>query len=604
MSKSGKKNSIDTEDERVPLLLYCQFNNNNGRYHSRSNNIESCSQNNCIGIATEPVLPLVRSEQEETDEVHHGPGSHATDEEARPVNHTDQLETSSRALATIFLSLYIGVFLAAADGTIVATLLSRIASDFDEFRSVSWIATGYLIAQTAFQPLYGKFSDIYGRKPILIICNVVFGFGSVLCGLAPTLWILVLARVITGAGGGGLMSLAAITLSDIVSLRQRGLLHGIGNILYGCGAAFGGIAGGLLTETVGWRWTFAMQGPIIVLSIIAIQCNLKIPQLHKSINHNRTTSSTTSGKLRRIDFLGSVTLVCGLALFLYAVSAGGNYFPWAHAAVVVPLVLAFIVLCGFAWVELRVAPEPVIPLQLLQDRTVAGSAFTCWFMIMVYFANIFYTAIFMTAVKQQSATKSGMSLLPQFVGSAAGAVSCGYYMRRTGRYKPMSYVAGASLVLGSLLLSTIGINSPDWLVSCYLLLPGFGGGMYLTITLVGLIAAVPFQHQAVCTSIQYGFRGTGSTIGVAVCAAIFHNILSNRLHDRITGPGADDIIKRVQDSVDEVRAVPEQYQTVVTQCYLDATHAVLYTSVFMASCAFFASLCMQERPLHSSVRRK
>ncbi|KAK9367095.1 major facilitator superfamily domain-containing protein [Lipomyces kononenkoae] len=509
------------------------------------------------------------------------------------VDELEEQELERGRIIIVFLSLYVGVFLAAIDGTIVATLLSRIASEFNELRSVSWIATGYLIAQAAVMPTYGKLSDIFGRKPVLLICNVLFGVGSVLCGLAPNLWFLVFARVVAGTGGGGLTSLSAITLSDIVPLRQRGLLQGIGNIIYASGAAIGGIVGGMLTETVGWRWTFAMQGPIIFVSILAIRFNLNLPN-----------PEYDGSKFKRIDFLGSFTLVTGLCLFLFGVSIGGSYFPWSSPVVVLSLSLSVIVLASFVYVELYVAKEPVIPLGLLKNRTVAGSAFTSWFMTGVYFSNIFYTAIYMIAVKGSSPTKSGSSLMPQFIGSTLGSLVCGYYMRATGRYKPMSILAMIALVGGSMLLCTIGVDTNSYIVSTYLFLPGFGGGMYLTITLVGLIAAVPHEYQAVCTSIQYGFRGTGSTIGVAVAAAIFQNTLSTRLHERVIGPGSEEVIRLVQNSVEEIANVPDQFRLPVTLSYLDAIHAVLYASAFLAVCCGISSLTMKEHVLHSKVSRR
>ncbi|KAK9239238.1 major facilitator superfamily-domain-containing protein [Lipomyces kononenkoae] len=505
----------------------------------------------------------------------------------------EQQELTSSALATVFLSLYVGVFLAALDGTIVATLLSKIASDFHEFRSVSWIVTGYLIAQATFQPLYGKLSDLFGRKPVLLTCNVLFGIGSVLCGIAPNLWFLVAARVIAGAGGGGLYTLSAIILSDIVSLRQRGLLQGIGNILYGCGAGFGGVVGGFLADTVGWRWTFAIQGPIIVLSIVAISLNLKLPKTKLDLE-----------VLKRIDFVGSGTLVSGLCLFLFGVSAGGNYFPWRHPAVVVSLLCSFIFLAVFVYTELYIAVEPIIPLGLVKNRTVAGSAFTGWFLSMGFFTNIFYVAIYLLSVKGVSPTKSGSNLIPQFIGSASGSFFAGYYMRLTGRYYAVNVVAGICLVVGSAMLATVGMDTSTPFISIALFLPGFGGGLYLTTTLVGLIAAVPHEFQAVCTSIAYGFRTIGMTVGVATCAAIFQNTLSASLAKRITGPGSEQVIELVQDSMDEISNVPEYWRMDVTLSYLDAVRAVLITTTILAACCALSSLAMKEHVLHNSVNRR
>ncbi|KAK9473641.1 major facilitator superfamily domain-containing protein [Dipodascopsis tothii] len=506
-----------------------------------------------------------------------------------------QEELSRSALVTVFCSLYVGVFLSALDGTIVATLLAHIASEFHEFRSVSWIATGYLIAQAAVQPLYGKVSDVFGRKPVVLFSNVLFGVGSVLCGLSNSIWFLVFARVIAGIGGAGLTSMSAITLSDIVPLRQRGLLQGIGNILYGSGAAFGGIVGGIITDRFGWRWTFLSQGPIILLSIAAIYFNLNLPKKHVA---------DSGDKLKRIDFLGSLTMVCGLVLFLFAVSIGGSYQPWLSFSVIAPLVISFFFIGAFVYVELYVAAEPVIPLRLLKNRTVAGSSFTSWFLVMVYYAHIFYIAIYSVSVRGVSPTRSGSSLIPHFVASAAGSLACGAVMRSTGRYYRMIILASCSSTIGAILIASVGRETSQLQVMAYMLFPGFGFGVYLTVTLVGLIAAVPREYQAVTTSIQYGFRGIGSTVGVSVASAVFQNVLAAKLTARITGENAAEIIRRVSDSVDEVANLPEDLRDSVIQSYLDSCHAVFYMAVVLIICCAGSSLCMKEYVLHNNVSRR
>ncbi|KAK9241882.1 major facilitator superfamily domain-containing protein [Lipomyces tetrasporus] len=506
----------------------------------------------------------------------------------------EEEELSSRALITVFISLYVGIFLAALDSTIVATLLAHIASEFNEFRSISWIATGYMISLAAFQPLYGKISDIFGRKSVLIACNVMFGVGSILCGLAPNMWFLVFARVVAGCGGGGLTSLTSITLSDIVPLRQRGLLQGLGNVLYGCGAAFGGVVGGLITESFGWRWTFLLQGPIIVLSLMAICFNLK----------SQPAKEFDGSNFQRIDFLGSLTLVSTLVLFLLAVAIGGNYAPWNSPAVIFTLLLSGVFLMIFVYVELRVAREPVIPLFLLKDRTVFGSSFTSWFMNMIYYSHIYYIAIYLISVQGVSPTKSGSSLIPHIVGDALGSLVVGYYMRKTGRYFPMTCLAAFCMVFGSLLLCFVGTDTSQLLIMVIMFVPGFAFGLYLTITLVGLVAAVPREYQAVSTSIQFGFKGTGSTLGVSISTAIFQNVLAAKLYSRITGPDAEEIISRVKDSIDQVRFLSPDMQDLVVKSYLDSVRAVFVTATLMSVMCAGMCFLMKEHVLHSNVGRK
>lgn len=413
-----------------------------------------------------------------------------------------------------------------------------------------------------------------------------------LCGIAPNLWFLVFARVVAGSGGGGLFTMSAIVLSDIVPLRQRGLLQGIGNIVYGSGAAIGGVVGGLMQEAFGWRWTFVMQGPIIVLSVCAILFNLDLPKT--PIDRNL---------LKRIDYAGSATMIIGLCLFLFGVSAGGTYFPWTSSLIIGSLVLSVITLCMFAYIEMYVAIEPVIDISVIKNRTVCASALTGFNLSMGYFTNIFYVSMYMLTVRGVSATDSGTTLIPQFLGTASGSFAAGLYMTRTGRYFPISVLAACCLFFGMCFIASISYDTPRLIVSALLFIPGFGAGLYYTTTLVGMIAAIPLEQQAVCTSVVYGFRTIGATVGVAIANAIFQNVLILRLEDRITGPGAEDIIRKVQDNVEEIALVPDELKQVVVECFLSAFHAVMYNTTFLSFCAGVSSMFMKEHILHKSVQK-
>lgn len=401
------------------------------------------------------------------------------------------------------------------------------------------------------------------------------------------------ARILTGIGGGGLTSLTAITLSDIVPLRQRGVLQGIGNILWGCGAAFGGVVGGIITEAFGWRWAFLSQGPIIALSILSLSLNLHLPV--KEVDESR---------LKRIDFMGSFTLVSTLVLFLFALSIGGVYVPWFSVQVISALLLSALFFAAFMYVELKVAKEPIIPLHLLKDRTVFGSSFTSWFMNMTYYAQLYYIAIYFTSVRGVSPTKSGSSLIPHFIGDSIGALLVGYYMRATGRYFPMIVFAAFSMVFGSLILCFVGTETPRWLIMTIIFVPGFGFGLYLTITLIALVAAVPREYQAISTSIQYGFKGTGSTLGVSLSTAVFQNVLASKLYSRITGPGSEEIINKVKDSIDEVANLSPELKEIIMKSYLDSVRAVfIFATVLSILCAA-SSFLMKEHKLHNTVGRQ
>ncbi|KAK9431223.1 major facilitator superfamily domain-containing protein [Lipomyces doorenjongii] len=518
-------------------------------------------------------------------------------------------ELSATQLAFVFLSLYIGVFLAALDGTVVATLLAHIASEFDGFRNVSWIATAYLIACAAFQPLYGKLTDIFGRKPGLLFSNIMFGVGCIACGLAGNLWFLVFARVIAGIGGGGLTALSTITLSDLVPLRRRGVLQGFGNIMFGSGAALGGIFGGAVTAAFGWRWAFWLQVPLIVLSTLAIWFVLDLPVKDHYLSDDEAVEGETElareeRLLARVDFAGAGTLVLSLVVFLFAVSVGGNQVRWAHPLVLISLAISAGLLVLYIYIELRVAREPIIPVQLLKDRTIFGAAFCNWFMTMSVYSLLFYLPLYFVAVRDVSETKAGASLVSNFVGVAVGSFGSGIYMRQTGLYYKIALFSAGLYIIGTGLICTLGLDTSMFAVSVYTFLPGAAYGSLLTITLIALIAAVPQQFQAVTTSIQYGFRGTGSTLGVAIASSVFQNVLGSSLRLRVFGSDAEAVINRILKSVDEVKALPPYLIPVVREAYLDASRAVFVLCCLLGVATAAMAMLMREHVLHSTLDRR
>ncbi|KAK9452890.1 major facilitator superfamily domain-containing protein [Dipodascopsis uninucleata] len=511
------------------------------------------------------------------------------------INEDEQFAARSTSITIIFVSLYIGVFLAALDGTVIATLLAHIASEFHEFRSVSWVATAYLIAVAACQPLYGKLSDILGRKLCLMFSNICFAVGCIFCGIATNVWVLVFGRIVAGIGGAGLTSLSAITLNDLVPLRQRSLLQGIGSVLYNAGASMGGVFGGFITDRMGWRWAFLLQVPFVILSSIAIMTTLE----EKATNDS---NSEREHKLLRIDFAGSITLVFSLVLFLLGLSIGGNYVSWTSFPVFLTMFLGSLSLVAFVYIELYIAREPIIPMSLLSDRSVFGASFTNWLIMMINYAQLFYVPIYFIAIRGISPTQAGTNMIPNFLGSAVGAIFSGVFMRTTGRYWWITMISAIILTVGSLLINTYSLTTSKAALISYIFLGGLGFGGLLNCTLIAMIAAVPRDLQAVTTALQYGFRGTGSTVGVAVASAIFSNVLTRQLNVYIVGEHSKEIISRVLDSVEEITLIPEEYKQSVIQAYLDAFHGVFYFAVFLAALVIVTCGIMKEYPLRSSFK--
>ncbi|KAI9782803.1 MAG: hypothetical protein M1839_004554 [Geoglossum umbratile] len=469
-------------------------------------------------------------------------------------------ELSNRALALTMSCIWVGTFLAALDSTIIATLLAPISTSFSSFYSLSWLASAYLIANAACQPLSGRLTDIFSRRSGLLFSNIFFGLGTLICGLATSESMIIAGRVIAGVGGGGLTAISTFVASDLVPLRKRGLWQGVGNICWGLGSGIGGLFGGWINDTWGWRWAFLLQVPFVVLSATLVFFRVNVPTLKTEIP-----------SLKRVDFVGALTLIAGLVLLLFGLNAGGNTVPWTHPLVLTTLPLSAVFFVLFVYVEENVASEPVIPVRLLLHRTVAASCLTNWFGTMSIFALIFYGPLYFQIVMNLSPAQSGVRLIPQSVGTALGSLGSGIIMRATGKYYWLNVGIESLFVLACLSMCTLALTTPAWLPFIYFSLSGISYGAMLTVNLTGLISAVDHEHQAVVTSASYTFRSTGSTIGITVASAIFQNVLKSQLWAKLGDrKGAAEILERVRGSVDEIKHLPTSWRVPVTDCYMTA----------------------------------
>ena len=404
---------------------------------------------------------------------------------------------------------------------------------------------------------------------------------------------MILGRVVAGMGGGGLMAISTFVGSDLVPLRKRGLIQGIGNVCYGTGAGLGGVYGGWINDVRGWRLAFLIQLPLIAVSAILVGITVKIPVKEKQMS-----------KIKRIDFAGAITLVLSLILLLLGLNSGGNLVPWKHPLVLACLPLSAVFLFLFVFIEARVAHEPIIPVRLLLDRTVACACLTNWFTTMATFIFLYYVPIYFQ-VRGFSTTQSGLRIIPQSIGASIGSLGSGLIMRWTGRYYGLNIFIEAMLLISAIVIATkFDRNLQDVPGYIALLLGGLGYGGMLTVTLLALIAAVDHKYQAVITSASYAFRSTGSTIGITVASAVFQNVLKAQLWSRFgDDPDAGEIIGRLRDSIEEIRRLPPKYYDGAMDSYMYALKGVWYTSLGLGALGVIVSLGMREHTLHKNLAR-
>lgn len=436
-------------------------------------------------------------------------------------------------------------------------------------------------------------TDIYSRRAGLLFSNFFFAVGNAICGTANSEWVIVLGRVIAGIGGGGLTAISTFVTSDLVPLRQRGVWQGVGNICWGAGSGLGGVFGGWINDNLGWRWAFLIQIPFLVVSMILVTFKVTVP-----------AKETDSSKIKRVDFLGAISLVVTLVLLLLGLNAGGNQVPWTHPLVLTSLSLSVVSLGVFVYIEARIASEPVIPVHLLLDRTVLSACLTNWFSTMAVFGLLFYLPLFFQ-VQGYSTTAAGARLIPQAVGTSLGSLGSGIAMRATGRYMPFNNLSMFLQVLSIGLICTLNLTTPPVLPFLYFFFLGAAYGSMLTVTLVALIAAVSHEFHAVATSASYAFRSTGSTIGVTVASAVFQNVLKSGLWSRFGDrENAGEWISRIRDSLDEIHTIPKDWRPGVLATYMDSLRAVYLTLLGLGVLGGLASLAMRENKLHTNLARR
>lgn len=398
-------------------------------------------------------------------------------------------EMSVTKLAFTMGTAWIGVFLMALDATIIATLAAPISSEFRSLNMLSWLATAYLISSATVLPITGRLTDIFGRGPGLVLSNLLFACGNLICGLATDQYTMLLGRCIAGFGGGGLRSIQNFLASDLVPLRQRGITQGIANLCYGTGAMLGGVVGGLFHDytALGWRTAFLAQVPPALLSAVAVFFLVNVPP-----------KKSENSYLARIDYLG-VLLSCSFTItMLLGLNSGGNLVPWIHPLPLTAIPLSILILITFLWWETK-AVQPIIPVRILLNRTILSAALTNFLCDMLIMAAIFHVPLFLQ-VSGDSATVAGRKILPSPIGDSLGALGAGFYMRRTGKYLGLGILSVVLMALGTVLFALQSNISPAWYTSVGFFFLGSGYGAMLTTTQVACVAAVDHSQQAVAMS--------------------------------------------------------------------------------------------------------
>lgn len=393
-------------------------------------------------------------------------------------------EPSTLSILILMSGVLFGVFSAAVDSSLIATLTTPISATFGSLSRLSWLASAYFVANAAIQPLSGKLTDIFGRRNGLVASNVLFAIGNLICGFAQSEWVFIVGRLIAGIGGGGLMAIGTFIMSDAVPLRRRGLWQGLGNVIFGTGSGIGGFLGGWINDTLGWRAAFFIQIPWTLATIVVVIFTVKIP----------IVESSGKSKLARVDFMGAISLFSTLVLGLLALSSGGNFVPWTHPLVLVSAALSLVSFAIFIFAELKYASEPIIPIPLLYDRSVAGACLTNSLMSMSRFAMLFYLPVFLQ-VQGYSPTQTGLRLLPGSIAVAIASMGGGIIVRMTGRYHKLGLSGQVINLAGMGMIAAFTLTTPAWPPYVAFFLVNIGFGAMLTATILAILSSTEQKNQ-------------------------------------------------------------------------------------------------------------
>lgn len=485
---------------------------------------------------------------------------------------------SARRRNVIFVAVLLGMLLAALDQTIVATALPTVVADLGGAGHQSWVVTSYLLASTIVTAIVGKLGDLFGRKVVFGTAIVFFLAGSVLCGIASSMTMLVASRALQGIGGGAIMVTAMALIGEVIPLRDRGRYQGALGAVFGVTTVIGPLLGGYFTDHLSWRWAFWINIPIaVVVFVVAV---VAIPAL--------------AGRTRpAIDFAGIALIGVGASGLTLATSWGGSTYPWSSPMIIGLFVGSVIALTLFVRVELRTA-EPILPIRLF-----ASPVFTvcCVLSFIVGFAMLgalTFLPTFMQFVDGVSATESGLRTLPMVAGLLMTSMGSGVLVSRTGRYKVFPVVGTAVMTLGFVLLSTMDASTPMVVQSLYLFVLGAGIGLCMQVLILIVQSTADFSDLGVATSGVTFFRTIGSSFGAAIFGSLFANFLGGRIAPALAAGGAPPV---AAESPQALRELPDQMAAPIVAAYADSLGLVFLWAAPVALIGFLVSLTLKQVPL-------
>ncbi|RSK29042.1 DHA2 family efflux MFS transporter permease subunit [Bacillus sp. HMF5848] len=418
----------------------------------------------------------------------------------------------------VVAGLLLAILMSAMDNTIVATAMGTIVGDLGGLDKFVWVTSAYMVAVMAGMPIFGKLSDMYGRKRFFIFGLLIFLLGSALCGIAQSIEQLSIYRAIQGIGGGALMPIAFTIVFDIFPPEKRGKMTGLLGAVFGIASVFGPLLGAYITEYINWHWVFYVNVPIGIVSLFLI------------VRYYHEVSERST---QRIDWGGAITLVVAVVSLMFALELGGKEYAWSSIQIIALFITFVIFLLSFLFIETR-AQEPIISFWMFKRRIFATAQILAFLYGSTFVILTVFIPIFVQAVYGGSATNAGLILTPMMLGSVAGSGIGGVFQAKTS-YRSLMIISIISFATGMGFLTTLTPDTARFLVTVYMVLAGFGVGFSFSLLPIASVHEIDMRHRGSANSTNSFSRSLGMTLGITIFGAIQTKVFSNKLTESFSG---------------------------------------------------------------------